>query len=70
MEITVLVGKRYRFCEILVVNRCKATQSSAQKSRHSTSASSSIFKRYMESCFGMVLDCDRSLKKVKDHGED
>lgn len=61
--------KKLSFCKNVAVNRCKDTRFSAQKGRYSTSTGSSVLKRHVESCLAMDLDCDRSLKKVKDHGE-
>lgn len=62
-ELTVIDGKKYRFCKNLLVNRCKDTRLGAQKGRYSSSTSGSILKRHVEVCSGMDFDSDKRPKK-------
>lgn len=77
-DLTVIDGKKYRFCKNVALDRCKDTRSGAQKGRYASSTSGTILKRHVEICLGMVFDGDKTPKKdmkekpspsKKDHNE-
>lgn len=62
-DISVIDGKKYRFCKNVALNRCKDTRQGAQKGRYSSSTSGSILKRHVEVCLGIIFDAEKTPKR-------